>query len=58
MEFTDGNEGASAEEQVLSCSSTKTPFLPSLGAGSCEGDTLLFRLSGATCLTGHTPEGN
>lgn len=25
------------------------------GAGSCEGDMLLFRLSGATCLIRHTP---
>lgn len=34
------------------------PFLSSSGAGSCESDTLLFRLGGATCLTGHTPEGD
>lgn len=42
----------------MNCSSMKTPFLPSLGAGNCEGDTLLFRRSGATYLTGYTPEGD
>ena len=51
MRFTEG-KGVSLEEQGLSCASMNRPLLSFSGAGSCEGDTLLFRLGGATCLTG------
>lgn len=62
MRFTEGNKGVSPEEQVLRCGSMNRcplplPLISPLGAGSCESDTLLFRLSGAACLAGLTPEG-
>lgn len=57
MGFTEGNKRVRLEKQGLSFgASVNRPLLPLSGARSCEGDKLLFRLSGAPSLTALPPE--
>lgn len=58
MGFTEVNKRVHLEKQGLSFgASVNRPLLPFSGAGSCEGDKLLFRLSGAPSLTALPPRG-
>lgn len=58
MGFTEVNKWVHLEKRGLSFgASVDRPLLPFPGAGSCEGDKLLFRLSGAPSLTALPPGG-